>query len=985
MSIEQEKSNTPPGYDPNCLMCNLRRNPYCLKCHALGMGHACVDHRTPCGKHPAKTIELPAMKFEVDEPTPPAKSAPEVAAASDSDIEAPLVRERIPWRTKTHHGEIERHRDGGYDTVGFAHDGVKVKASERRMPKTGYYLKPSVEEVKKLVIENCGPLLGEDAVAAFEDETPEPVKPSAALQAAKIDEQPYDPSSPAAVAQHLAETARLIEEARKHPEITGLTAEEIAYLDKRMGTPTERMTIFRTLPTYGQVPAFFAVLPRWVCWRKVPDENNPEKFRKLPCSPVTGKAIGAVEKYAAEFTDFGRARSAAVRYKMAGVGFVFRRGDKLVGIDIDGAVDSNGAIDPEAQNWLRWFSLTWAEFSPSGRGVHIIGHATISKALTATALSKTSAATVEVYSADRFFCVTGKLLPDFPLEVQDIQVGITKLLDHLKVTEQVASDSESQSEQRPMGKQTARRIHAQNLESLLHAPDGAGNSLLNTTAFFCSRAFAAGVFEETEEQLKEQILDIVLRRWPNPHPEHGARMTVNSGWESGKSQPLTIASLGRTDAANAERFVTQHADKARYCGTDKMWYVWDGKRWAPGLRGEAVRLALDTVRSIYVEVAKITDGDERNDLIAWAKKSEMAPQVLNMLKLAASFKEAAIISSDLDADPWLLTVENGTVELKTGRLREHRREDLISKMVHVRFEPLASCPVWEEHLRLVLPQADTRAFFQRAAGYSLTGLDVEEVFFFLQGGGQNGKSKTLEILAMLLGDYAWTSTFGAFVRSHNGVPLNVIADMMGRRFVVIDEGEENQSFNESLLKNMTGGGTVSGRQLYSRSVNYRPTFKLWFGSNYKPSIQGMDLAIWRRVRLIPFGVTIPEERRDKFFVEKLKAELPGILNWALAGLAEWQKTGLGASEEVRAATRAYRTEMDTVKEFIEECCERRARGETKLASIYNTFQEWSKQNGNQWPLKKRAFAERMRKMGFDIPDSGTHARVVKGIALVSIF
>jgi putative DNA primase/helicase len=935
MSSSQDNANTPPSYDPTCLMCNLRRMPGCIHCYASGATAACESHRTPCGKHAAATpFEERLVKW------------PQLA-------EPPR-----PWRSDTHRGEIAFEVSGGegrYHTLALPREDLGPKQS--RGLKRAQFMHATLDGLLRLLAEKLAGFQSgtEDAIAALEDKTPEPVEASAGPRAAQP--EPF----------------------------VGLSTEEAAYFDKRMGTPAGRLAILRTLPTADQVPAFLAVLPRWVCWRKMQDEKNPGKFRKPPFSTLTGKQIGAVEKYAAEFTDFATARAFAVRHKMSGVGFVFRQGDELVGIDIDGAIDGSGAIDPEVSNWLKWFSQTWAHYSPSGRGIHIIGHGKIAKALTATPLSKTSAATVEVYGSDRFFCVTQNLLlPDAPVELQDIQLGLTKLLSHLKTEEPPTSGGEP-AEQRPMGKQSARRIHAQNMEALLHARQGEGNSLLNTTAFFCARAFAAGVFEETEEQLKNHILDIVLHQWPNPHPEHGAISTVNSGWESGKSQPLTIASLGRTDAANAERFVAQHADKVRYCGTDKLWYAWDGKRWAPSLRGEAVRLALETVRSIYLEVAKITDGDERNDLIAWAKKSEMAPQVLNMLKLAASFKDVAIIATDLDADPWLLTVDNGTVELKTGALRAHRREDLISKMVHVQFEPRTSCPVWEEHLKLVLPQDDTRSFFQRAAGYSLTGLDVEEVFFFLQGGGQNGKSKTLEILATLLGDYAWTSTFGAFVRSHNGVPLNVIADMMGRRFVVVDEGEENQSFNESLLKNMTGGGTVSGRQLYSRAINYRPTFKLWFGSNYKPNIQGVDLAIWRRVRLIPFNVTIPEERRDKFFVEKLRAELPGILNWALAGLAEWQKAGLGASEEVRSATRAYRSEMDTVKEFIDECCERRDEAQTKLSVLYGTFHEWSKRNGNQWPLKKRPFMDRIRKMGCDIPEGGTHARVVRGIALVSAF
>ena len=475
---------------------------------------------------------------------------------------------------------------------------------------------------------------------------------------------------------------------------------------------------------------------------------------------------------------------------------------------------------------------------------------------------------------------------------------------------------------------------------------------------------------------------------PPKDDEHlrGIVRDADEGWEQYKGSKAKPAiaqpeEINRTDAGNAQRFLVQHSERARYCGPDRRWYVWDGGRWAESLKGEAGCLAMQTARSILVEAAHIENEDERNRMVAWAMKSLNASQITNMLKLAGMFPEFAITQTDLDADPWLLTVANGTIDLHSGALREHRHRDLISKLVPITYDPTAACPTWEEHLKLVLPDDATRAFFQRATGYSLTGLDVEEVFFFLQGGGQNGKSKTLEILASLLGDYAWTATFGAFVRSHNGVPLNVIADLKGRRFVVIDEGEENQTFNESLLKNLTGGSSVAGRQLYSRTVNYRPTFKLWFGSNYKPSIQGMDLAIWRRVRLIPFGVKIPDEKRDKFFSQKLTAELPGILNWALAGLAQWRESGLGESEEVKAATRAYRSEMDTVKEFIEEQAEQKHGATEKLTVLYDAFRRWSERNGNKYPFGKRAFAERLRRMSFQIPENGTHAKNVTGIQL----
>lgn len=724
------------------------------------------------------------------------------------------------------------------------------------------------------------------------------------------------------------------------------------------------------VPTAEQVPDELRRLTRWVCWNYKWDDDKKD-WIKPPYSPRSGP-----EEWQKNLVSFDEARSVALRSRH-GIGFKPETTDNFVFLDFDNCL-CDGVLDTAVANWLRFFPDTYHEVTPSGTGVRVIIKAGLTKDVSKAypVPGTTGTATVEIYSRKNYLTVTGQHWDKCQLTIGIYPHKLDQFLSALKAN---STTTTSDDDDRPRTVVWTRNTYAK-LKADFRAmtrPEDSQNEQLNKCAYYAARAYLAKVLNETEQQLKDELRSIARSTPYCP----GIESTLESGWNAGIAKGKFAIVGGRTDAANAERFVASNANRARYCGPEKQWYVWDGRRWAPSLRGEAGRLALETARSIYAEAATIENDDERKALGAWAMKSENAPQIMNMLKLAAMFKEVAIVPADLDADPWLLTVENGTLDLRNGQLRVHRCEDLISKMVPIRYEPRATCPVWERHLELVLPDEKTRAFFQRASGYSLTGLDVEEVFFFLQGEGQNGKTKTLEVLAALLGDYAWTATFGAFVRTHNSVPLNVIADLKGRRFVVVDEGEENQTFNESLLKNVTGGSNVAGRQLYSRTINYRPTFKLWFGSNYKPSIQGIDLAIWRRVRLIPFNVTIPEDKRDKFFVQKLMAELSGILNWTLAGLAEWQRIGLAPSDDVRNATRAYRSEMDTVKEFIEEQCDKRPKATVKLTDLYSCFFSWSKRNGNNLPMGRRAFADRLRRLGLDVPDNGTHARIVWGISL----
>lgn len=278
------------------------------------------------------------------------------------------------------------------------------------------------------------------------------------------------------------------------------------------------------------IPAEIRGLKRWVVWKAQKDEGR-DKVRKIPCSPLTSEAIGAVERWMEHWVTADEACAAAIERQFNGIGFVFKERENCVGVDFDDARDATtGSIDPVVSDWLRWFP-SYTEVSPSGTGIHVIGKGHISRALTATALPN-SKATVEIYSDGRYFTWTGQRLNEEG--VNDIQTGLDKLL------QQLAVKSKDEPTDRPMSKSTAQRVYKDYLHSLRSAIEGAGNATLNAAAFFAGRAFAAGVFDQTADDVQKEMLDIVTKEWAHPHSQHGARQTIQSGWSTGFAKPLII-------------------------------------------------------------------------------------------------------------------------------------------------------------------------------------------------------------------------------------------------------------------------------------------------------------------------------------------------------------------------------------------------------------------------------------------------------------
>jgi len=355
-----------------------------------------------------------------------------------------------------------------------------------------------------------------------------------------------------------------------------------------------------------------------------------------------------------------------------------------------------------------------------------------------------------------------------------------------------------------------------------------------------------------------------------------------------------------------------------------------------------------------------TDAKRQEWLAKWAVRSQSRDRLGALVDLARC--ELPIAVEELDSNPWLLNVQNGTVDLRTGDLLPHRREDFITKLAPVRYDPAAACPRWDEFLdRIMGGNQQLISFLQRLAGMCLTGSVSEQYLFIAHGAGANGKSVLLDTLTGLLGDYAGEAPPDLFVVRRSEEHPTEIADLCGKRLVVGSETEEGRSLRTQLLKRLTGNARIKARFMRQDYFEFERTHKMILVTNNRPKISEPTGAVWRRIRLIPFNVIIPPDEQDKTLVEKLKTEWPGILNWALAGCLAWQREGLQFPAEVMGATDNYQQEQDVLAEFIDECCTLSPHAFITRKNLFSSYQNWATTIHDRFPLERNALYERIRR------------------------
>lgn len=448
--------------------------------------------------------------------------------------------------------------------------------------------------------------------------------------------------------------------------------------------------------------------------------------------------------------------------------------------------------------------------------------------------------------------------------------------------------------------------------------------------------------------------------------------------------PALVKSRRHTQVAYAERLTHLYGDRIRYVDDYKRWAVYDDSRWNLDTSGDSVwlqGLTKNTLDETYEAARLIKENtlEETNQ-----KQDEFRKEVLKkanqnqiggIISLARSEPGIRVTPDDLDADPYLFNVRNGTLNLETGELRPHDPADLITKLAPADYDPDAECPRWLSFLNRIM-DGDTElvGYLQRLAGYAMAGTGRDQSLSIFYGSGANGKSTFLETVAAMLGDY-WTKTPTQTLmqRNRGGIP-NDLAALKGARFVTANEIPAGGKLDVATVKDLTGEDTITARFLYGELFSFRPVFTLVIYGNHKPQIDGDDYGIWRRVHLVPFTVQIPEHERDSRLREKLiNQEAPGILNWMLAGFQAWNKEGLNPPESILAATEEYREEMDSVSQFIGQCFDFVANGELRTSEIMEVYDAWYEAEEGEWRGARKsrtAIGEALTKRGIGTRRSG---------------
>jgi len=462
--------------------------------------------------------------------------------------------------------------------------------------------------------------------------------------------------------------------------------------------------------------------------------------------------------------------------------------------------------------------------------------------------------------------------------------------------------------------------------------------------------------------------------------------------EALRDEPLevgnTVFRTPLSDVWNAETLETLYGNNLHYCASLGGWFLWSEQHWVTDTTDVIFEWARTALRQRGLEAL-----DNENELIMkHVMKSFSHGRLVAMLAQAATFPALAVVPEVFDTDPWLLNCLNGTLNLKTGQLQPHRRDDYITKCLDVAYDPDALCPTWDIFLWRIMGGSgpghegdDARAqrltsYLQRVIGYALTGETHEDCLFLLYGSGRNGKSRFLDTCHELLGTYAKSAQMSSFLHQDKETVRNDLADLHSVRMVSAVETTGGRRFSEGLLKQLTGGDRIKARFLFKEYFEFLPHFKIFLAFNEKPEISGTDIAIWERIKTIPFDVFIPPEERDKNLKKKLAKEHAGILAWAVRGCQAWQERGLDDPQEVLQATEMYRREMDTLQNFIEESCIQNVSVQVKFADFFEAYTKWCEGNGLRSPASGKV-VNSMKTKGYHTIPKGQNKKWYEGIGL----
>ena len=747
---------------------------------------------------------------------------------------------------------------------------------------------------------------------------------------------------------------------------------------------------------YQNIPQELRNLKQWGLFELKWVEARKKNI-KIPINPYDGSAGKSNDPNT--WSDFDTAMRALNDVERAdGLAFYFANG--YVGLDID-HIDSNledwRAGDNDPNNLVNKFQdltdNTYMEVSQSGTGIHAIFKGKIPG-------KRRRKGNYEMYQTGRFFALTGNnIIPDPTIKSMsdDEMKTLYEFLFGKDNVVQLHSESDNIT---PVDLSVVEIIkRAENSaktgtrftmfmkggwEQFYSSHSEADMAFANDLAFWTGRDFHKmdTIFRNSSlmrEKFDEKhgavtygtsLLNKAINETQNIYNPESDSQDSESSYTFSFNEDKTKKIMPRSwdDQGRGLRMRDQFATVLKFNAVDKKWFFFNGSYWQEDIGNQKVELAAERVaNSIKKEKPELsfsTKTDEDKAMNEWYKFQKDSRSHMAKMHMIDEFKKYVIVKhGEFDKEDMLLNTESGYVDLSNGELHDHDIDKKFSHQTVAEYSDNVDAPLWEKFLNQIFNNDEELIHYvQKAIGYSFTGSVDEQCLFILNGRGRNGKSVFSNVVSDVAGNYAKQMNVQTIVAKKNqsGSANSDIARLEGARIVTSSELNEGDRFDESLVKQLTGGDKILARFLYGSEFEYKPKFKIWMATNHLPIIRGTDDGIWRRIKIIPFNIQIPKEKVDKKLEYKLKAEYTGILNWVVQGSLMWQQEGLEDPEAVRQVIENYRAEMDPLDAFLEECCTTGQNYSIKARDMYDAYHEWAKES-EEYKMSMTKFGREMSK------------------------
>lgn len=726
-------------------------------------------------------------------------------------------------------------------------------------------------------------------------------------------------------------------------------------------------------------------------------EKRSGRPTKVPYNPRTGAMARTNDP--STFTDFNTAMKSYAIGGWDGIGY--RVSEGIGAIDIDHCIREDGSLNDVAASILGIFPDAYFERSPSGSGLRGFFKLSPDFAYDKTVYYINNRKHgLEVYLpgvTNRFVTVTGDMFRGGAVTRNDD--ALRTLLDTFmkrstRVSSKTVEPASYLDDEGVIAHASAsesgdkfKALYAGNWEEGYDSQSDADMALVSILAFWCGnveeqidRIFrTSGLMRDKWDRMTGDSTygQITIRNAVSTNGEIYTPIMTGSAEDDFEAldeeeaevltfepdlshitltieemQPHTKPRYQRDEIGIGYAFADYFKPIARFDRERGIWYVYDGKVWQPDENALAVaELAKILADRLYSFALQITDEDTRNRYIKRVQKLQMRKNRRTMIEDAKSVYPVSHTVFDRNTD--LFNCQNGTLNLTTGEFRPHDPADFLTMMSGITYDPDATCPRWEQFISEVMcNDKDLALYLQKALGYALTGDTSLECLFILYGAtSRNGKGTTMETFLKIMGDYGKTSNpemlSTKFGNTNASGPSEEIARLAGVRFVNISEPEKKITFNAALVKRMTGNDTLNARFLHENSFDFRPNFKIFINTNYKPSVSDMTLFYSNRLKLIPFKRHFEEHEQDKglkaFFASPESQS--AIFNWCYAGYKLFRKQGLDDPAAVTEATKEYQDESDRIGQFVDAWLEEGEAFEERTSAVYRLYGQWCDKYG----------------------------------------